>query len=333
MIIQLKDRLSDVEKQKIEEEINKIGYQFTEVKTQKKNYLICIGKPDVDIRKLGQLKGVADVHKVNEDYKLVSRKWKVHSTTIDLGDGIKINNGGKTIMAGPCSVENEEQIRDMVEVLKKNGVGIIRGGVFKPRSSPYSFQGHGLGALKRFHAVAQECGMKIITEVMQVSQVEQMYPYVDIFQVGARNSQNFNLLSALGEVDKPVLIKRGISGSIDELLQSAEYVFSSGNERLILCERGIRTYEKAYRNTLDLNAVPILKEKTHLPVIVDPSHGIGIRRFVEPMSLAAIAAGADGLMLEIHRQPENALSDGFQSLSFDEFESLVNKVNSLSNLM
>ena len=249
------------------------------------------------------------------------------------GDGIKINNGGKTIMAGPCSVENEEQIRDMVEVLKKNGVGIIRGGVFKPRSSPYSFQGHGLGALKRFHAVAQECGMKIITEVMQVSQVEQMYPYVDIFQVGARNSQNFNLLSALGEVDKPVLIKRGISGSIDELLQSAEYVFSSGNERLILCERGIRTYEKAYRNTLDLNAVPILKEKTHLPVIVDPSHGIGIRRFVEPMSLAAIAAGADGLMLEIHRQPENALSDGFQSLSFDEFESLVNKVNSLSNLM
>ena len=333
MIIQLTDKLSETDKLAIKKKITELGYQSTEVKTQKKNYLICIGKNEVDIRLLGQLKGVADVHRVNEDYKLVSRKWKVSDTTIDLGDGIKINNGAKTIMAGPCSVENEEQIRDMVSVLKKNGVGIIRGGVFKPRSSPYSFQGHGLDALKKFHAVAKETGMKIITEVMQVSQVEQMYPYIDIFQVGARNSQNFNLLSALGEVDKPVLIKRGISGSIDELLQSAEYVFSSGNERLILCERGIRTYEKAYRNTLDLNAVPILKEKTHLPVIVDPSHGIGIRRFVEPMSLAAIAAGADGLMLEIHRHPENALSDGFQSLNFEEFESLVNKVKVLSQLM
>lgn len=333
MIIQLTNKLTQAEQQKIQDEITAAGFQFTPVTTQKKNYLVCIGKKEIDIRKIGQLKGVADVHRVNEDYKLVSRKWKVSSTSIDLGDGIKINNGGKTIMAGPCSVEGEEQIRDMVDVLKKNGVGIIRGGVFKPRSSPYSFQGHGLEALKRFHAVAKESGMKIITEVMQLSQVEQMYPYVDVFQVGARNSQNFNLLSALGEVDKPVLIKRGISGSIDELLQSAEYVFSSGNERLILCERGIRTYERAYRNTLDLNAVPILKEKTHLPVIVDPSHGIGIRRFVEPMSLAAIAAGADGLMLEIHRRPENALSDGFQSLSFDEFESLVKKVNMLNNLM
>ncbi|PKP32029.1 MAG: 3-deoxy-7-phosphoheptulonate synthase [Bacteroidetes bacterium HGW-Bacteroidetes-17] len=333
MIIQLKDNLSETEKLAIKKKITELGYQSTEVKTQKKNYLICIGKNEVDIRMFGQLKGVADVHRVNEDYKLVSRKWKVSDTTIDLGDGIKINNGAKTIMAGPCSVESEDQIRDMVSVLKKNGVGIIRGGVFKPRSSPYSFQGHGLEALKRFHAVARETGMKIITEVMQVSQVEQMYPYVDIFQVGARNSQNFNLLSVLGEVDKPVLIKRGISGSIDELLQSAEYVFSSGNERLILCERGIRTYEKAYRNTLDLNAVPILKEKTHLPVIVDPSHGIGIRRFVEPMSLAAIAAGADGLMLEIHREPENALSDGFQSLNFEEFEALVNKVKLLYSLL
>ncbi len=333
MIIQLKNKLSEDDKLKIEQEVSNNGLQFTEVKTQKQNYLICIGEKSIDIRKLGQLKGVADVHRVNEDYKLVSRKWKVNSSTVDLGDGIKINNGGKTIMAGPCSVESEDQIRDMAKELKKNGVGIIRGGVFKPRSSPYSFQGHGLEALKKFHAVAKEMGMKIITEVMQLSQVEQMYPYVDVFQVGARNSQNFNLLSALGEVDKPVLIKRGISGSIDELLQSAEYVFSSGNERLILCERGIRTYERAYRNTLDLNAVPILKEKTHLPVIVDPSHGIGIRRFIEPMALAAIAAGADGLMIEIHREPEKALSDGFQSLNFEEFESLVSKVKLISGMV
>lgn len=333
MIIQLKDNLANTEQISIEKTIVELGYKFTEVKTQKKNYLICIGKTEVDIRRLGQLRGVADVHRVNEDYKLVSRKWKVQPTTIDLGDGIKINNGGKTIMAGPCSVEGEDQIRNMIDVLKSNGVGIIRGGVFKPRSSPYSFQGLGLEALKTFHSIAKEAGMKIITEVMQLSQVEKMYPFVDIFQVGARNSQNFNLLSALGEIDKPVLIKRGISGSIDELLQSAEYVFANGNERLILCERGIRTYEKAYRNTLDLNAVPILKEKTHLPVIVDPSHGIGLRRFVQPMALAAIAAGADGLMLEIHREPEKAISDGFQSLNFEEFETLLSKVKLLSSIM
>jgi len=198
MIIQLKDKIADFDKQSIESVIQNAGYQFTEVKTQQKSYLVCIGKKEIDIRKFGLLKGVEDVHRVNEDYKLVSRKWKVKNTVIDLGDGITINNGSKTIIAGPCSVESDEQIRGMVEVLKRNGVGIIRGGVFKPRSSPYSFQGFGLDVLKQFYAVAKENGMKVITEVMQLSQVEQMYPYVDIFQVGARNSQNFNLLSALG---------------------------------------------------------------------------------------------------------------------------------------
>ena len=183
--------------------------------------------------------------------------------------------------------------------------------------------------LKTFHRICSDNGIKLITEVMQVSQVEPMYPYVDIFQVGARNSQNFNLLDALGQVDKPVLIKRGISGSIDELLYSAEYIFSNGNEKLMLCERGIRSYESAYRNTLDLNAVPILKEKTHLPVIVDPSHGIGIRRHVPSMSLAGVAAGADGLLIEMHRTPEKALTDGYQTIDYQEFGSLIDRISRL----
>ncbi len=333
MIIQLSENISATERLELEKQIQSIGYKSQQVKTQKKQYLICIGKTEFDIRKIGYLKGVEDVHRVNEDYKLVSRKWKTGSSTIDLGNGIKINNGDFSIMAGPCSVESEEQIKEMLPLLKKNGVGIIRGGIFKPRSSPYSFRGLGLEALKVFYRTAQQAGLKVITEVMEPKQVQEMYPYVDIFQVGARNSQNFNLLSALGEIDKPVLIKRGISGSIEELLQSAEYVFSNGNERLILCERGIRTYEKAYRNTLDLNAVPILKEKTHLPVIVDPSHGIGIRRFVQRMSLAAVAAGVDGLILEIHKEPEKAISDGFQSLNFDEFEELVKRIKILKEIL
>jgi 3-deoxy-7-phosphoheptulonate synthase len=229
-------------------------------------------------------------------------------------------------MSGPCSIESEAQVLSMVNHLKDNRVSIMRGGVFKPRSSPYTFRGMGIDGLKLFYNVCRENGIKIITEVMQVSQIEPMYPYVDVFQVGARNTQNFNLLDELGKVDKPVMIKRGISGSIDELLQSAEYVFSGGNEKILLCERGIRTYETASRNTLDLNAVPILKEKTHLPVIVDPSHGIGIRSYVEPMALAAVMAGADGIIYESHEKPEEAASDGQQTLDFTESAALIQKL-------
>jgi 3-deoxy-7-phosphoheptulonate synthase len=237
------------------------------------------------------------------------------------------------MMAGPCSIESEEQINDTVEALKANGVRIMRGGVYKPRTSPYSFRGLGIEGLKMFYKACKSNGIKIITEVMEASQIEQMLPYVDIFQVGARNAQNFNLLEALGEIDKPVLLKRGISGTIDELLYSAEYVFKSGNEKIILCERGIRTFESAYRNTLDLNAVPILKEKSHLPVVVDPSHGIGIRKHVVQMALASAAVGADGLLIEMHKTPEKAATDGQQTLSYLEFEQLMSKLNQLkSNL-
>lgn len=332
MIIQLSTDIDKSSRELILSRIQEIGYKATEVSTQMGGYLVCIGKKDFDIRAVGNLKGVKDIHRVSDDYKLVSRKWKVNPTKIDLGGGVEISEGGLAIMAGPCSIESEEQIEKTVRQLLANDVRIMRGGVYKPRSSPYSFRGLGMDGLKSFYSICKENGIKVITEVMQVSQVEPMHDYVDIYQVGARNSQNFNLLDALGKVDKPVLIKRGLSGTIDELLQSAEYVFSNGNEKLILCERGIRTYEKAYRNTLDLNAVPILKEKSHLPVIVDPSHGIGIRKFVEPMALAGIMCGADGLILEMHETPEKAFSDGQQTLDFAEFEQMIAKARKAFDL-
>ena len=228
------------------------------------------------------------------------------------------------IITGPCSIESEEQIRKVVAHCVENGIRMMRGGVFKPRTSPYAFRGMGIDGLKLWHDIASEAGIKIVTEVMQTSQIEEMYPYVDIYQVGARNSQNFNLLDELGKVDKAVMIKRGISGTIEELLQSAEYVFSGGNEKLILCERGIRTYEKASRNTLDLNAIPILKAKSHLPVIVDPSHGIGIRSYVPQMALAGVMSGADGIIYESHEIPEKAYSDGQQTLDFAQSARLAN---------
>lgn len=326
MIIQLQKNIDESLKGQIVEKVNNLKYATTEVRTQKGEYIIGIGKKDFDIRQLGNMPGIADIHIVSDDYKLVSSKWKVDPTVIDLGDGVTISSKNFTMMAGPCSIEGEEQIVKTIQHLKDNGVEIMRGGVYKPRSSPYSFRGMGIEGLKLWHQLASEAGIKIITEVMQVSQIEEMYEYVDIFQVGARNTQNFNLLDELGRVDKPVMIKRGISGTIDELLHSAEYVFSAGNEKLLLCERGIRTYEKASRNTLDLNAIPILKEKTHLPVIADPSHGIGIRKHVEAMTLASIMAGADGVIVEVHETPETAASDGQQTLNFRESESLINKM-------
>ncbi|MCJ8163668.1 bifunctional 3-deoxy-7-phosphoheptulonate synthase/chorismate mutase [Pontibacter sp. E15-1] len=326
MIIQLQQGIPDDIKENILQQVHKIGYQASEVKTQRGDYLVAIGKKEFDIRTIGQLPGVADIHRVSEEYKLISRKWRVEPTRIDLGDGVTVGEGNFSIMAGPCSIESEKQIELVVEHLKENNVQIMRGGVFKPRSSPYAFRGMGIDGLQMFYRICRENGIKIITEVMQVSQIEEMIDYVDVFQVGARNSQNFNLLDALGEAQKPVLLKRGISGTIEELLQAAEYIFSNGNENIMLCERGIRGYEKAYRNILDLNAVPVLKEKTHLPVIVDPSHGIGLRDYVADMALAAVMAGADGIIYETHQKPEEAFSDGQQTLNFAESSRLIGRM-------
>ncbi len=333
MIIQLEEKLQPKDKENILSKVNSIGYKCTEVKTKHANYFVCIGNKEFDIRYIGTLEGVQDVHRVSDSYKLVSKKWKVGYSEIDLGDNVKIGNGALAIMAGPCSIENEEQVNKTVAHLVENGIKIMRGGVFKPRSSPYAFRGSGMDGLKMFSRICHEHGIKIISEVMQVSQIEEMHDYIDVYQVGARNSQNFNLLDELGKVDKPVMIKRGMSGTIDELLQSAEYIFSSGNEKLILCERGIRSFENAYRNTFDINAIPVLKQKSHLPVIADPSHGIGIREHVISIALAAVVAGADGVIYEVHEKPEEAFSDGQQTLSFDESTSLTKKLSVLDSVI
>ena len=332
MIIQLQTNISDEQKELIVNEINKIGYHSSEVTTQFAHYLIAVGKAEFDLRKIGNLPGIKDIHRVSDPYKLVSRKWKVYDTDIDLGDGIHINRKNLSIMAGPCSIESPEQIDQSIAHLLANNIKMMRGGVFKPRTSPYAFRGVGLEGLKIFSEKCRANGIKVVTEVMQVSQVAEMYDYVDVFQVGTRNAQNYNLLDELGKVDKAVMLKRGFSGTVEELLQAAEYVFSNGNENIILCERGIRTFETVYRNTLDLNAVPILKEKSHLPVIVDPSHGVGLRNFIEPMALAGIMAGADGIIVEVHQCPEKALSDGQQTLNYEEAEFLYDRLRQTHSL-
>ncbi len=333
MIVQLEDSILPETLNKIRDEIIAVGYKPSEVKTHSAHYLVAMGNKEFDIRRIGHLKGVRDVHRVADSFKLVSRKWKVQPTIIDCGDGVKIQEGDLAIMAGPCSIEDEAQVEKICIHLASEGVRIMRGGAFKPRTSPYSFRGLGIDGLKMFSDIAHRHGLKIISEVLEIGQIEPMYPYVDIYQVGARNTQNFSLLHELGRVDKPVLIKRGMSGTLEDLLQSAEYVFANGNEKLILCERGIRTYEKAYRNTLDLNAVPVLKEKSHLPVVVDPSHGIGLRSHVEPMALAAVMAGADGLLVEIHPSPEDAASDAQQTLNFEESSSLIKKARKAFSIL
>lgn len=332
MILQLKKNPDEQLTINIEKYLSNTGYSVSRVNTQENNYLIVLGKVKHDIRKIGSLPGVADIHYVDDPYQLVSRMWKTHHTVIDLGDDVTMGGKDFCVMSGPCSIESEEQVIEIADELVSNGIRIMRGGVFKPRTSPYAYRGGGIPALEMFHRICQERHLKIISEVMDASQIDAMLPYVDILQVGTRNAQNFNLLDALGKCDKPVMLKRGMSGTIEELLQAAEYVFSSGNEKIILCERGIRTFETAYRNTLDLNAVALLKDKSHLPVIADPSHGIGIRKYVSQMALASMMAGADGCIVETHPVPEKAISDGQQTLNFSELKQLMKKVAIVKNL-
>lgn len=258
-------------------------------------------------------------------YQLVSREWKKENTVINLKN-TSIGNGNITVIAGPCAVENEDQIFTICEFLDKQNVKILRGGAYKPRTSPYSFQGLKKDGLILMRQAADKFNMNVITEVMDTNLVDEVAQYADILQVGTRNMQNYQLLRALSKIDKPVMLKRGMSSTMEEWLLAAEYILSGGNYKVILCERGIRTFETATRNTLDLSIVPLLKTVSHLPVIVDPSQGTGVRELVEPMSLASIAAGADGIMVEVHNQPEEALSDGAQSLYFDQFSGLINKL-------
>jgi len=278
----------------------------------------------LDMRRIALLPGVRDVVPVSSPYKLASRAFEPQDSVIHVGD-VPVGGAEVVMVAGPCAVESSEQITATAQRVATAGARILRGGAFKPRTSPYSFRGLGEEGLVLLREAADAHGLAVVTEVMDADQIEVVGRYADALQVGARNMQNFTLLTRLGEVDKPILLKRGLSATIEDWLMSAEYVLAAGNPNVILCERGIRTFETATRNTLDLSAVPVVKHLSHLPVIVDPSHGVGDRRFVASMARAAVAAGADGVMVEVHPDPEKALSDGPQSLTFDQLDQLMNR--------
>ena len=274
--------------------------------------------------------GVEKVIRILTPYKLASRETKPESTIVDIGMGVKVGNHRIAIFAGPCAVESREQIMEVAKTIKESGGHVLRGGAFKPRTSPYAFQGLKNDGLLLLSQAREEYGIPVVTEVMDIASIEVILENADCLQIGARNIQNFQLLKEVGKTSKPVLLKRGMSTTIEEFIMSAEYVMAGGNSQVILCERGIRTFETATRNTLDISAVPVLKEKTHLPVIVDPSHGTGHARYVEAMSYAAIAAGADGLMIEVHPKPEEALSDGPQSLRPEEFKKVMDGIKRIA---
>jgi 3-deoxy-7-phosphoheptulonate synthase len=280
-------------------------------------------RPDYDPREVELLDGVREVVRITQPYKLASRAFRSEGTVVKLANGVSIGGPEVVVAAGPCSVESPEQIEAVAKSVARSGAKILRGGAFKPRTSPYSFQGMGESALKLLRDAADRHGLLVISEVMDASQIPAMLPMVDVLQVGARNMQNYYLLRALGEVKKPVLLKRGMSATIEELLLSAEYLMAGGNHNVILCERGIRTFETYMRNTLDIAAIPTIKKLSHLPIVADPSHGTGRRDKVAPMARAAVAAGADGLLIEVHNDPEHALSDGAQSLYPEQFTQLM----------
>ncbi len=281
----------------------------------------------IDIELLQNLDIVEKVKRISEPYKSANRKFHPQDSIIDVSS-VKIGGGNFAVIAGPCSVESEEQIVEIAKKVKESGATMLRGGAFKPRTSPYDFQGLKADGIELLKLAKKETGMPIVTEIMNANHLE-LFDDVDLIQVGARNMQNFELLKELGKTKKPILLKRGLANTMKEWLMSAEYIMAGGNENIILCERGIRTFETYTRNTLDLSAVPMLKELSHLPVIVDPSHATGISRMVKPMALAATACGADGLMIEVHNNPQKALCDGAQSLTPDEFSDVMNSVSKI----
>ena len=277
----------------------------------------------IDLTKFENLPGVLHVHRISSPYKLAGRGFRPEGTVIEFANGVKLGGEQVVVMAGPCSIENEAQIFETAKRVKAAGASFLRGGAYKPRSSPYAFQGMGIPGLKLMYDAARANGLLVVSEVMEIAQIESMLPYVDCFQVGARNMQNFNLLRELGVARKPVLLKRGIAATIEELLLSSEYIMSGGNYDVILCERGIRTYETATRNTMDISAIPVVKKYSHLPIVGDPSHGTGHRDMVAPIARAAVAAGADGILVEVHPNADKSASDAAQTLYPDQFEKLM----------
>jgi 3-deoxy-7-phosphoheptulonate synthase len=285
----------------------------------------------LDLGKFELLSGVLYVHRITAPYKLAGRAFRPQGTVVEFPNGAKIGGQQVAIIAGPCAIEDPEQIYAIAACVKAAGGGFMRGGAFKPRSSPYAFQGLGIAGLKLMHEAAQAHGLLTVSEVMEISQIDAMLPYVDCFQVGARNMQNFNLLRELGQVRKPILLKRGIAATVEELLLSSEYILSGGNYDVILCERGIRTYETSTRNTMDISAIPVVKKLSHLPITGDPSHGTGRRDMVPAMAKAAVAAGADAILVEIHPNADKAASDAAQTLFHDQFEQLVRELRVIAS--
>ncbi len=332
MLVVMQSSASEDKIQKVLEFIKQKGFDTHISKGEDHTVIGAVGSKIIDKRDIELLDGVKEVIRISSPYKLVSRVFKPNDTIIEV-NGVKFGGGHVGMIAGPCSVESYEQVDATAQKLAKCGVKILRGGAFKPRTSPYAFQGLGEEGLKILREVADKYGMAVTSEVMEVGQIPLFLKYVDILQVGARNMQNFNLLRCLGEIRKPVLLKRGLSATIEELLMSAEYIVSGGNREVILCERGIRTFEPMTRNTLDISAIPVVQKISHLPIIVDPSHATGLRDKVAPMSKAAIAAGADGLIIEVHNSPETALCDGAQSLYPSDFAELYKDLQALSGII
>ncbi|MGB5923870.1 MAG: 3-deoxy-7-phosphoheptulonate synthase [Syntrophobacteria bacterium] len=322
MIIVLKQGVSKKEEDHVRDILREEGCLIREMSTGGETVIGAVGKVSRDIRVFEQLPGVAKVIPLTRPYKLVSREMHPEDTVVQIGD-VELGGPRIVVIAGPCAIEDREQAMTIAREVKSAGAVLFRGGAFKPRTSPYSFQGLGEEGLKILAQIREETGLRIATEMTSPNQVDLMMKYVDVVQIGARNMQNFELLRSAGRIGKPVLLKRGLSATIEEWLMSAEYILSEGNEQVILCERGIRTFEPYTRNTLDLSAIPIIKNLTHLPVVIDPSHATGLREKVSPMARAAIAAGADGLMIEVHHDPSKALSDGPQSLYPEQFKQLM----------
>lgn len=334
MIIKLNKQIGEEELEKIKSEILKNNENVRVVVNESQNEKILgiIGEnKNVDVSSIQENSNVLQICKIDEPYKLANRKVHPEDTIIDFGDGDKVGADKIMMIAGPCSVESEEQIVEIAKRVKEAGATFLRGGAFKPRTSPYSFQGLKYEGLELLKKAREATGLKIVTEIMSSDDLEVFEKDVDVIQVGARNMQNFDLLKKLGKSRKPILLKRGIASTIEEWLMSAEYIMSEGNQNVILCERGIRTYETMTRNTLDISAVPLIKKISHLPIIIDPSHAAGIRWMVEPLSKAAVASGCDGLIIEVHNNPEKALSDGKQSITPDMYDNIVNQLKPIAS--
>ena len=331
MIVAMQERASEEQIQAVIERLVELGFEVHRSTGKLQTVLGAVGaRVDFDIRDVEVLDGGKEVHRISSPYTLVARSFRPEGTIVKLRNGVSIGGNDVVVMAGPCSVESREQLFTIAEIVAKSGARALRGGAFKPRTSPYSFQGLGEEGLKLLKEAGDKFGLLVISEVMEISQILLMEPYVDIYQVGARNMQNFNLLRELGKVRKPVMLKRGIAATIEEMLLSAEYIMSGGNYEVILCERGIRTFETYTRNTLDISAIPIVHKLSHLPITADPSHGTGRRDKVSPMARAAVAAGADAIIVEVHHQPDKALSDGAQSLYPEQFAKLMDELRMIA---